>query len=216
MRHEEGYFEGLKGLRLYYQAWIPDQPKAVVQFMHGFSEHSGHFPFLVERLLASGYAMYVKDHRGHGRSEGEKTDVDSYLDYVEDEKRMRDIISGKHPGIPVFVIGYSLGAVLAGNFAVQYEQLVKGVVLVSIGSRIKVNPLERFLLNLLLAIRPRRRFWVKLEGKTLTSNPEMARSYDSDPLIVHLPSTFRQTRESLRGFEAIVKHATQLGLPLLV
>jgi alpha-beta hydrolase superfamily lysophospholipase len=62
MRHEEGNFEGTKGVRLYYQAWIPDRPKAVVQFMHGFSEHSGRLPFLVDTLVSNGYALFSKDH----------------------------------------------------------------------------------------------------------------------------------------------------------
>jgi acylglycerol lipase len=44
----------------------------------------------------------------------------------------------------------------------------------------------------------------------------MAQVYETDPLIEHTPSTFRQTRENLRNFEAILKHSQELGLPLLV
>jgi alpha-beta hydrolase superfamily lysophospholipase len=129
---------------------------------------------------------------------------------------MLDIIRSKFSEMPIFIAGYSMGAVVAGNFALQYENLVKGLVLVAIGSRASINPLERFLLCLLATFKPRGRFWVKLTGDTLTSNPEMAQSYESDPLIEHLPSTFRQTRENLKSFETILKHSKQLGLPLLV
>ena len=59
--HIEGTFEGVKGLKIYYQAWIPEAPKAVVQFVHGVTEHSGLFPHLVKELISNGYAMYADE-----------------------------------------------------------------------------------------------------------------------------------------------------------
>ena len=39
MKNLEGEFEGVDGTKLYYQAWLPENPKAIVQLIHGFAEH---------------------------------------------------------------------------------------------------------------------------------------------------------------------------------
>ncbi|MHA1413753.1 MAG: alpha/beta hydrolase, partial [Promethearchaeota archaeon] len=69
MKHVEGDFEGIDGLRIYYQGWLPEgNIKAIVQIAHGFAEHSGRYMNVVNELVPLGYAIYANDHRGHGKS----------------------------------------------------------------------------------------------------------------------------------------------------
>ena len=126
MEHVEGTFEGVKGLNIYYQAWIPETSKAVVQFLHGVTEHSGRFPHLVEALTKNNFILYADDHRGHGKSEGMRIHVDSFNDYVEDQKRFHDVIRKKYPNLPIIMVGYSLGAAIAFEFGCKYKNLVNG------------------------------------------------------------------------------------------
>jgi len=51
LKHKEGEFKGLKGLKIYYQAWIPESPKAVIQLVHGGFEHSSRYQNVVNELI---------------------------------------------------------------------------------------------------------------------------------------------------------------------
>ena len=77
MDHREGRFDGVAGMEIYWQAWLPEgEPKANLVVVHGASEHGGRYRYVIERLLPEGFAVYAIDHRGHGRSEGERAVVD--------------------------------------------------------------------------------------------------------------------------------------------
>src|SRR5262245_59394317 len=69
----EDTFAGLGGYHIYFRFWRPEgRPKAVVVISHGFNSHSGQYIWVGEQLLANGYAVYALDHRGRGRSDGER------------------------------------------------------------------------------------------------------------------------------------------------
>ena len=125
MRKIEDKFEGVKGISIFYQAWIPESPKAVVQIVHGFAEHSGRYMNVVNELLPLNYAIYADDHRGHGRSEGKINYVDSFDDYVEDERILHEYIRDNHPNLPIFMIGHSMGSLIAVCFTKKYENCAR-------------------------------------------------------------------------------------------
>jgi alpha-beta hydrolase superfamily lysophospholipase len=42
VEHRTGHFDGAGGVKIFWQAWLPDgEPRAVVAMAHGASEHSG-------------------------------------------------------------------------------------------------------------------------------------------------------------------------------
>ena len=61
-----------------------DRPRAVVVIVHGFNSHSGYYPWVAERLTASGFAVYTFDLRGRGKSEGERYFIESFQEYQDD------------------------------------------------------------------------------------------------------------------------------------
>jgi len=135
MNHLEGKFKGVEGLKIYYQGWTPETPKAVIQLVHGGFEHSGRYQFVVNALIPEGYAIYADDHRGHGKSEGIRNYVDSFDQYIEDERILYDIIKEKHPNLPIFMLGHSLGSFIAIYFTKKYENLLHGLILSGTGTK---------------------------------------------------------------------------------
>ena len=215
MKHDEGTFEGVKGLMIYYQAWFPEAPKAVVQFLHGITEHSGRFPHLVEVLVANNYVMYANDHRGHGKSEGERIHVDSFDDYVEDEKILFDVIRNKHPNLPIFMVGYSLGAAITFEFARKYQNLLPGIVLVGIPSSVKISIFLKFLAKFLSILRPGMRYG-DVEYTLFSRDPKLAESYENDPLVFKEKFTVGLGHGIVKVANGMQKNAHELTLPVLI
>ena len=82
---EEGTLGGVRGIRIRYRTWLPERaPSGVVIIAHGFAEHGGRYQWVAGRLVAEGLAVRAADHRGHGRSEGKRTSVVRFDDYVDD------------------------------------------------------------------------------------------------------------------------------------
>lgn len=57
-QHRDGVVTGAGGLRIYWQAWLPDgAPRSVLVVAHGASEHSGRYSHVASRLVAEGHAV---------------------------------------------------------------------------------------------------------------------------------------------------------------
>ena len=216
MKRNEGIFEGVKGLKIYYQVWTPESPKAVVQFVHGGGAHSGLAPHLVDKLVSEMYVVFADDHRGHGKSEGERIYVDSFDDYIEDEKLLHDIIKNQYPSLPVFLGGLSLGSIIAFHFASKYEDLLKGLFLTGTLASVKVPLIARVLSSLLAKIKPHMRIGEPMEVELSSSNPEAIKMLKTDPYYTKVAFTMRFTRELIKAWYGIAKTAGNLKLPLLV
>ena len=122
MEYKEDYFDGLEGHKIYYQCWIPENPKAVVQICHGGVEHIGRYKHLVSYLTKENLAVYGNDHRGHGKSEGIRNHIMSFDDYVEDLYTLSKIIKKNHKESPLFLVGHSMGSLVAQRYALKYQK----------------------------------------------------------------------------------------------
>ena len=71
------HLDGTSPAGQYWQAWTPEEPVGVVVLVHGLHEHGGRYRSVAERLAAAGYAGYVVDHPGHGRSPGTRGNIGS-------------------------------------------------------------------------------------------------------------------------------------------
>ena len=106
MKHHEAYFKGYQNFNIFYQCWLPEgYPNAILLIAHGFAEHSGRYGNIVNYFVPRGYAVYALDHRGHGKSQGERVHVDDFHDYVIDLKTFFDITREKNPANKIFLIG---------------------------------------------------------------------------------------------------------------
>ncbi len=217
MKHFESEYEGIEGLKIYYQYWFPDKPKAILQIVHGFAEHSGRYMNVVNEVIPLGYAVYANDHRGHGRSEGVRNYVDTFDQYVEDEKKLYDIINGQHPNLPIFMLGHSMGSVIALYFTRKYENFLKGLILSGAGTDLGGGGTA--LLKVVTKFseeNPKMEIPPNLNAGFLSHDPAVVKAYQADPLVYAEKITARLAFElfnSVKNLETFIK---ELQISLLV
>ena len=137
MVSNEGKLLSGDGFNLFWKAWIPDaKPKAVIHIIHGYAEHVDRYKNVVDELVPDSYLVIAKDHRGHGRSDGKRGHVKSFEQYIEDERTFyKEIIERDYNGIPYFVLGHSMGSIIALNYAERYQDDINGMILSGTGSK---------------------------------------------------------------------------------
>ena len=117
------------GTKLYMKKDIPDDMKAVVVIVHGLCEHQGRYDYLVEKFNAAGLGCYRFDHRGHGRSEGERTYYESWTEMTDDANVVVDMAINENPGKKVFLLGHSMGGFCTALYGLRYPGKLAGIVL---------------------------------------------------------------------------------------
>ncbi|MFD3429727.1 alpha/beta fold hydrolase [Nocardia fluminea] len=127
-------FPSSDGTTIHVRSWLPTEkePRGVVQIAHGMGEHSDRYGHLAERLAGLGFAVYADDHRGHGLSMGPvpgDLGPDGWNLLVADEVALTGILRDRHPGLPVTLIGHSLGSFAVQQYLLDHSGLVDEVVL---------------------------------------------------------------------------------------
>lgn len=111
--------------------WLqPEQkPKAVILCVHGLGLHKGTYAQFAERISKEGYAVYAVDIRGFGsflELPGQrKCDFHKCL---EDVKEALDLVHNSHPGLPVFLLGESMGGAISLRMTADHPELIDGLI----------------------------------------------------------------------------------------
>ena len=215
--HVEGHFSGRRGCRIYWQGWTPEgPPRAVVVIAHGASEHGGRYRYVVERLLPDEFAIYAPDHRGHGRSEGPRAYLDRFSNVVADLDALVDLASAQHPGLPVFLLGHSMGGCVAVAYALEHQRRLAGLALSAPLAHIAAAPLPlRMVARTLSKVAPKTGVY-EVEAHDISRDPGEVRAYDEDPLVYRgkLPArTVTELADTIGTFE---ERVPEIDIPLLV
>lgn len=214
-RHEEGRFEGVGGLDIYWQAWLPEkEPQAIVTIAHGGAEHSGRYAWTAGQLTERGYAVYAIDHRGHGRSGGPRAYVDRIDNAVTDLYTLCGLACDRHPGVPLVLLGHSMGGLIALSYALRYQEGLTALVLSAPLAVLDANPVARATVRALSAVAPRLPIY-KIDGTTVSRDPEVVRAYDDDPLNHRGMLPARTVAEIAAAVAANAPRLPELKLPIL-
>ena len=131
-------FPASDGKKIFTHQWLPEKDqkiKAIVQISHGMSEHAGRYEPFAEALTAHQFAVYANDHRGHRHTaaapeeQGYFADEKGWQQVVKDMKSLTDVIREKHPGLPVFLLGHSMGSLLSRSYVFSHGQDLQGLIL---------------------------------------------------------------------------------------
>jgi alpha-beta hydrolase superfamily lysophospholipase len=217
MKHTEGTFTGFRGLQLYYQSWVPEEPTlGVVALVHGLGGHSGLFSNVVEYLTIQGYEVYSFDLRGHGRSPGQRGHINSWREFREDLHAFVQFIQEQRSCCPFVLWGHSLGGTIALDYALQKGEHIQAVIASAPAlGKIRVAPTKLFVGRALSTIVPRFSLKVGISEKLGSRNDAIIAAYLDDPLR-HQFGSARLAGEFFAAVSRIYKHAHRLQIPLLL
>lgn len=128
MKHEQ-FLKASDGVDLFLRKDIDDADKAVLVIVHGLGEHSGTMDYMAERLRKSHIGTYRPDHRGHGKSGGERAWLDSFHQLPDDLDLTVQLALKENPHRPVFLYGHSMGGFTVAAYAVKHPGLaIRGII----------------------------------------------------------------------------------------
>lgn len=215
MQHQENSFIGVGKIELYCQCWRPDAtPRATLILIHGLGEHSGRFGNVVKCLAPRGIVVYSFDQRGHGRSPGQRGHVDSFGDFREDLHRFVQMITAREPNRPLFILGQSVGGLVALDYALHHPQALRGVIAFSPyldETAAAVGPFTRLLSH----VWPSFGMSIGRRENHLSRDRAVIEAYRNDSL-VHDKQSARLATEVATAVAWTQTHAPELQLPLLI
>ncbi len=147
-----GAFAASDGAEVPYRLWLPKAaPRAAILLLHGCCDYSGAFDDIAPKLVKRGFACFAYDQRGFGAtaSRGQWTSQERI---VADVPEAVAFFQTRIPnGLPLFVIGESMGGSVAVHAAASYPELgIGGLVLVAPGAL--ASTLRNALYNLTMRV----------------------------------------------------------------
>jgi len=215
--HNTGSFSGKGGVEIFFQKWLVEKAKAVLIIVHGLGEHSGRYSNLVSAFGGKNISVFAIDHRGHGKSQGKKGHIDSFMDYVYDLKLFVEYVKEENRGLPVVLYGHSMGGVIAAKYALTYSDDPSVVVLSSPGFAPaftvpgwKKSVAAFFSSRIGSLTMPN-----GISSSDISRDSETVKAYDNDPL-VHNKVSARWFTEFMKTGEDCMANAHSLMKPLLL
>uniref|UniRef100_M3Z0X2 Monoglyceride lipase n=1 Tax=Mustela putorius furo TaxID=9669 RepID=M3Z0X2_MUSPF len=174
------------GQYLFCRYWKPTgTPKALIFVSHGAGEHCGRYDELAQMLMGLGLLVFAHDHVGHGQSEGERMVVSDFHVFIRDVLQHVDIMQKDYPGLPVFLLGHSMGGAIVILTAAERPSHFSGMVLIS--PLVLANPesattFKVFAAKVLNLVLPNLSLG-PIDSSVLSRNKTEVELYNTDPLI---------------------------------
>jgi alpha-beta hydrolase superfamily lysophospholipase len=122
------------GTRIAAFRWAADvAPRGVIQIAHGAGEHSLRYLEPLTPIIEAGYIVYSADHRGHGETAGPEGLGDfgpgGAAAAIEDMAVLSRLIREREPGLPLILMGHSMGAMFSEAYLIDHSTLIDALVL---------------------------------------------------------------------------------------
>jgi len=224
---DDSFFVNKQGMRLATRYWEPDESNGVLAVVvHGFGEHAERYSELARCLIAEGTTVAALDHQGHGRSEGDRTFVEKFQDYVDDLlyfveeiclKRKFPFFASKN-NKKVFLVGHSMGGLIATTAVLRRQDLFAALVLS--GPALDVKPENKSFANV-LAAKVLSRWLPKLPVAHLpiagiSRDRQIMHRFLNDPLVYRGGMRARWVEQCLATQAFVWERVARLTIPLLI
>src|SRR5262245_31470495 len=212
----EASFQGVEGVRIFTREWQPEgEARGVVVISHGLNAHSGLYEWAAQQFTANGLAVHALDHRGRGRSEGERFLVKKFADWTTDLATFIDIVKTREPGLPVFLLGHSAGGVIACGYALEHQHEIAGLICEDFAYQVPVPGVVLSITKGISHVAPHAHVY-KLKNELFSRDPAVVAAMNADPLIANEAQPAETMAELARADELLARSLEQITLPLLI
>lgn len=121
--------------------WIPEgKIEGIIQIVHGMAEHIDRYDDFARYMAERGYVVSGEDHLGHGKTaafgrKGFFCKQDPATVVVRDVHRLKKLNQEAYPGVPVMILGHSMGSFITRNYLFKYGTGIQGAILSGTGSQ---------------------------------------------------------------------------------
>ncbi len=217
MKHIEGIFNNAQKACIYYQGWLPEgEAKAVLFIVHGLGEHSGRYMNVVNHFVPLGYAVYGFDHVGHGKSDGGREEIQRFEDYTDPLTTYYNMVKGWQAGKPIFILGHSLGGLIATYYLLDNPEKFKGAIISAPAIKISesISSMTITMSKILSKIAPKAGV-LALDVSGISRDPEVVKAYVNDPMVFHGKTPARLAAEMLRAMLRVKAEVSRIALPFI-
>lgn len=191
--------------------------KAVIVIVHGAMEHHGRYKWLIQMWRSAGYHVVMGDLPGQGMTtRAFRGHIDSFDEYIDEVKTWLEV--AYEYSLPVFLLGHSMGGLVAIRLLQEEQWELAGVILSSPCLGLKKQPpkLIRGISHGLNLILPTYKVDSGLSPDLVTRNMEVREGDLNDSLYVRKVSV-RWYRELEEAMKAAFEEIPELqDVPLLV
>jgi alpha-beta hydrolase superfamily lysophospholipase len=210
-------FKGVGGLNIHATSWRPEtrKPRGVVVIAHGFNSHSGHYGWVAEQLVSAGLVVFALDHRGRGKSDGERYYVDKVSDYVDDLATFIGIAKSREPGLPVFLLGHSAGGVISCTYALEHQSELTGLICESFAFQVYAPDFALAVLKGISHLAPHAHV-LRLPIAEFSRDPKVIEAMNNDPFVQHEVQPTKTVAEMVRADERLKEEFPLIKLPVFI
>ncbi|GAC1330785.1 MAG: alpha/beta hydrolase [Candidatus Dormibacteria bacterium] len=216
----EGTFTAVDGLELYYVSRRAPgvTPRRLVITVHGFADHSGRIPYLVDHLARRGAVVYSFDQRGNGRSPGRRGHIDNYGQLLADLDAFVALATAAEPGLERILFGHSTGGILTMTFAAGQMGRIDRMILSApaLILAFRAPAWKDALARLMASLVPTLTMQAGFPPEWVCRDAEVVRANKADPLVVQDMSSRFYSEVYLKAAPAALASASQLTVPLLI
>jgi alpha-beta hydrolase superfamily lysophospholipase len=205
---------GHDGLGLFTRHWqASGKARSAVVLVHGIAEHSGRYEHVGSGLAARGHDVRATDLRGFGGSDGRRAGLERWEDYLDD--LVGDIVAARAIGVPVVLLGHSLGGLVAASYALSDRPPPDLLVLSAPAIDAAIPLYKKVAARVLGRIAPHKEIGNGLDGSQLCRDPSVGERYFADPL-TYPRTTLGLGRAALLAGERARRELSTLRIPTLV
>lgn len=184
--------------------YLPEDPKGIVQIVHGMVEHIGRYDDFMTYLAENGFIACGHDHLGHGKTAENETELGFFAEKGGDRLVCEDTFAfGKavredYPSLPLILLGHSMGSFIARQTVRMYPNACDALIIMGTSGKNPISALGFCTATVIETIRGKKHVselinhvafssYNKRTGKEnsfawLTCDEKEVEKHDSDPL----------------------------------
>ena len=207
------------GLCLRSFAWQPTQMpvRGVVVITHGIRDYAARYQRFAEQLTKQGFAVFAQDLRGHAHSGGDRQRFDAMARMVQDTDMIVSEAKHRHPKVPLYVYGHSLGGLITTAYSLEHADKLSGVILS--GAALKrphsVSGFSAGVAQIVATVAPGLKV-VQVDDSEFSKDKNVMAALANDPLVSRDKLPAATAAATLKAIADVQQRMGQLKLPLMV